>query len=153
MINTSCVFCRLDITTKWRKRHEVRQTVAGACFDSGEESRVSWVSVKGVTALNNTAEFDLSRIPEVHPTLHPPECFMIPSSRLSVICQYMPTHFHPLDSLLLLCLAHSFLCVSVSLVFDGSAQKSAEVPALSTGRRTTSSVISPCCRGTQPRDH
>lgn len=48
---------------------------------------------------------------------------------------------------------HSFLCVSVSLVFDGSAQKSAEVPALSTGRRTTSSVISPCCRGTQPRDH
>ncbi|TKS90805.1 hypothetical protein D9C73_024938 [Collichthys lucidus] len=63
VINTSCVFCRLDITTKWRKRHEVRQTAAVALVLI--LVRVSWVSVKGVTARNNTAEFDLSRIPEL----------------------------------------------------------------------------------------
>lgn len=90
--------------------------------------------------------------------LHPPKCFMILSSRLSVKCQYMPSHFLPLSftslpdtkTHLSVCL---YPCTRNFLSFAFShlkgAQKSTKLPAPSTGRCITSVVIPPCCRGTQ----
>lgn len=123
-----------------------RQTIAGGCFDSGEELRVSWVSIKGVTALNNTSEFVFLHSWNPDPFFrapHPPECFMIVS--------HMPTYFPPLGFTPCSspCMCRPATSSLSSPVFDGFAQKSTKLPALSTGRRITSSVISPCCRGTQ----
>ena len=146
--------------------------IAGGGFDSSEELRVSGISIKGITALNTTEL--LQSLTFLHSwktsllplrTLHPPECLMISSSPASVKCQYMPITSSVSDLLLVLhCLTqkHTFLCVytckrnfqSFILHVCQMLKGRTELPALSTVRCITASVISPHCRGTrmQPRD-
>lgn len=112
-------YCSMEETA--RSQTAGRRTTASGCFDSGEDERALWVSIKGVTALNNSLEFDLP------PFLESKTFFFLHCIHLNVSwfhqvdCQ-SDVNRCPLTALLLvlLCLTQTHLSVcaySLSFIF------------------------------------
>lgn len=116
-----------------------RQTIAGGCFDSGEELRVSQVSVKGVTALNNTSQFDLPPFLESNSFLFP--SILTVSWLFQHGCHSLPSSCLPLPDM------NTSLqprCPSFFLYLAGFPQKSCRLPVLSIPlRHRFASPVSP----------